>query len=119
MNELQVRVKFSNITIVGGAEIPGIVTPVRSFTLNGFIYKVDTNGQVYPESTTTGGDTYRYLTYAGTKFRYTNDINGVLYPESSSSVSTENSFWLMIDDNNVIWIIGADNNGEFTSQYLQ
>lgn len=113
-----VTVKFKNV-VIGESVSDGTTTPVESFILNGFVYKISTNGEIYPDSETTGGDTYKYLTFAGTKFKYTNDSNGQLYPESSEPVTTKDSFWLMIDDDDVIWIVGANSNGGFNPRYLE
>jgi hypothetical protein len=117
MIDLYVDVVFENLTVVAGA-VDGISAPVESFILNGFVYKIDTNGTIYPDSTTTGGDTFKYLVFGGVKYKYTNDINGQLYPESSISDSGQRTFWMMIDANDVIWVVGANSNGGFDPQYL-
>lgn len=121
MNELQVKVRFDNITIQIGSELPGIATPVVSFKLGTFEYGVDLNGQPYIKNTgVTGGDQYRYLIDSDKhKWRYSADGTGGFTKEDLGVVVSQRTFWIMIDDDNFIWLIGADLNGGFDPQYLQ
>lgn len=121
MNEVQVKVRFDNITIQVGSELPGIATPVVSFKLGTFEYGVDLNGQPYIiNSGVTGGDQYRYLVDKDNhKWRYSADDNGGFTKEDLGVVVSQRTFWIMVDDDDFIWLIGADLNGGFDSQYLQ
>ena len=118
--DLSVEVVFRNIVIGSSTDTPGIATPVDSFTLGTFEYGVDLNGELYIMNSSATGDQYRYLIDKDLhKWRYSADETGSIVKEDLGVVTGSRTFWIMIDADNFIWLIGSDLNGEFDSQYLQ
>lgn len=117
--DLSCEVIFKNIVISAG-DSPGIAIPIESFKLGTFEYGVDLNGQPYIKDAGVTGDQYRYLVDKDKhKWRYSADGTGGFVKEDLGVVVSQRTFWIMIDDDDFIWLIGADLNGGFDSQYLQ
>ena len=117
--DITCEVVFKNI-VIGSSESPGIGVPVETFKLGTFEYGVDLNGFPYIKDAGVTGDQYRYLVDKDKhKWRYSADGTGGFTKEDLGVVVSPRTFWIMIDDDGFIWLIGADLNGGFDPQYLQ
>lgn len=118
MKELQVKVRFDNITV--GAIASVITTPISTFVVGGWQYSIDLNGEFQKDGYIGGGvDNIKLTDANGGRWKFAPDSNGELTKELEGYFGGGRTFMVIQDGNDVIYCIGVDLNGEFDTQYLQ